>query len=171
MHFDEARNELKISHSDFEAFAKCELMWLRNQDRSLVREPSAPLICGSAFHSTLEAIIRGSREKDLVQMYLQEELLKRGLERIEEHKEKYPKLVEKVLEFRNGYGQQLVDLFTAKVLPGLRPESVEYWAKRELFRGFDGRTYSLHCRVDYLDQRGFMCDWKTTSQSPAWMAV
>lgn len=167
MHFDEARNELKISHSDFEAFAKCELMWVRNQDISIVREPAAPLICGSAFHATVEAIIRGSREKGLIQMYLQAELLKNGLEKIEDFREKYPKLVEKIVEFRDGYGQQLVDLFQKKVLPKLQPESVEYWAKRELFRGHDGRSYCLNCRVDYLDQRGFICDWKTTSQSPA----
>jgi hypothetical protein len=166
MHFNERDNQLKISHTDFETFAKCEKMWALSQDKSIPRLPSAALINGSAFHSTLEAILRGSRDKDLLPMYQQEELMKRGMLDLEAYKQKDTKLVEKVVEFRDVSGPQCVDLFMKRVLPKLRPLDVEYWATRELYQ-FDGKSYALHCKIDYQDERGFICDWKTTGQSPA----
>lgn len=164
MYFNERDNQLKISHTDFETFAKCEKMWALTQDKSIPRLPSAALINGSAFHSTLEAILRGNRDKDLLPMYLQMELQKRGLLDLEAYREKDAKLVDKVVEWRDKTGPACVDLFQKRVLPKLQPLDVEYWAERDLYE-FDGRRYSLHCKIDYQDERGFICDWKTTSQS------
>jgi len=167
MYFNERDNQLKFSHSDFEAFAKCEKMWALNQDKSIPKLPAAALINGSAFHSTLEAIIRGSREKDLLQGYQQQELMKRGILSLEEYRQKDEKLVDKIIEFRDATGPASVALFMDRILPKLRPQDVEYWAVRDLYTGHDGMRRALHCKVDYLDERGFIVDWKTTSQSPA----
>ena len=166
MYFNERDNQLKFSHSDFEAFSKCEKMWALNQDKTIKKIPSAPLVNGSAFHSTLESIIRGSREPDLLLGFLQLELQKRNILSLNEYRAKDEKFVDKIVEFRDRIGPACVMLFNERILPKLRPQDVEYWATRDLYE-FDGKKYALHCKIDYLDERGFICDWKTTSQSPA----
>ena len=166
MYFNERDNQLKFSHSDFEAFSKCEKMWALNQDKTIKKIPSAPLVNGSAFHSTLESIIRGSREPDLLAGFIQLELQKRNILSLGEYREKDEKFVDKIIEFRDRIGPACVVLFNERILPKLRPQAVEYWATRDLYE-FDGKKYALHCKIDYLDESEEITDWKTTSESPA----
>lgn len=161
MRIDKTSGLLCTSHSEIAAFTECEMMHYKRYVKGY-RSRGPHLAYGIAFDDVvtgvLNQLIAGQKPETVDQAVEWEH---------EEFNKQYDKLdvTERLFapsreEFQET-GERHIRQFYDLVLPKLQPAAVQHKTILELPGGYGIKGY-----IDYMDQRGFLIDWKTTGNPP-----